>query len=132
MSSTPLPEGYSPPTTIVTEFDHSGWLTVTTALGLCVVLLFYAIKLYILTEFSLPFRRDDAVLALATVPCDCVPHESCIPDQRQVFFIVQTSVTFVQVERGFGKSIDLISSSSLIAAQKVRDQEALRQSLRKI
>lgn len=121
MSSTSLPAGYSPPSTLVTATDHSGWITVTAALGLCVVLLFYAIKLYIRTEFSLPFRRDDAVLTVATVPGPCCRlGERCISNGEQAFFVVQTSVTLAQVASGFGRTIESISFPSLVEVQKVK------------
>jgi hypothetical protein len=62
-----VPAGYSPPATVISLNDHSGWLVITTAIGLCVVLVFYAIRIYIRTVISPRFGRDDAVLSLATV-----------------------------------------------------------------
>jgi hypothetical protein len=62
-----IPEGYSPPATIITATDRSGWVMVATALGLTVVLLFLAIRVYIRLQISPPFRYDDAALVATSV-----------------------------------------------------------------
>ncbi len=67
MSSLSLPPGYSPPSTVLSDSDHGGWLTITIGVMLCNVLLFLAVRLYIRFAISPPFRRDDATFCLATV-----------------------------------------------------------------
>lgn len=67
MSSLSLPPGYSPPSTVVTDSDHGGWLTITNGVMLCNVLLFLGVRLYIRFAISPPFRRDDTTFCLATV-----------------------------------------------------------------
>jgi hypothetical protein len=61
------PSGYSHPTAVISPYDHSGWVTITAALGLCVVLIFFAIRVYIRTAISPKFGLDDIVLSVATV-----------------------------------------------------------------
>jgi hypothetical protein len=67
MSSLSLPPGYSPASTIVTDSDHGGWVTITNGVMLCNVMFFLGIRVYIRCSVSPPFRRDDFVLFLATV-----------------------------------------------------------------
>jgi hypothetical protein len=64
---TGLPAGYSPPSSIVSENDHSAWITITAALGLCCVMLCLIMRLYVRTRINPPFGRDDGSLVAATV-----------------------------------------------------------------
>lgn len=102
MSSPSLPPGYSAPATVITNSDHSGWITITSGLVLCHVLLFLGIRVYIRVSVSPPFRWDDTVLCLATALC-----------------IIQFAVVFLQSSKGFGKSIDLIGPEDLVEVQKL-------------
>lgn len=102
MSSTPLPPGYSPPSAVITENDHGGWVTITNGVMLCNVLLFLAIRLYIRFSISPPFRHDDTVLCLATA-----------------LSVTQAVIVFLQVSRGFGKSVEQIRTDNLLEVQKL-------------
>lgn len=119
MSSASLPPGYSPPAAVVTSTDHGGWITITAALGLPFVLFFLVVRVYIRMGISPPFRYDDAVLGIATVG----PIEQSLlargTDSKQVMSVLQAVVAFLQVSKGFGKSIGLLSPSAIVDVQKV-------------
>ena len=67
MASPSLPSGYSPPATVVTDSDHSGLLTISLGVMLCVVLLFLGVRLYIRLAKSPSVGPDDILLYCATV-----------------------------------------------------------------
>lgn len=98
---TGLPAGYSPPSSIVSANDHSAWITITAALGLCCILLCLIMRLYVRTRINPPFGWDDGSLVAATTSS-----------------VIQSAVVFLQVSQSFGKSFDLISAQGLISVQK--------------
>ncbi|OCL15262.1 hypothetical protein AOQ84DRAFT_329710 [Glonium stellatum] len=98
---TGLPTGYSAPPSIVSENDHSAWITITAALGLCCVMLCLIMRVYVRTQISPPFGWDDSSLIAATVGC-----------------VIQSAVVFLEVSQSFGKSIDLISAPDLVTVEK--------------
>lgn len=118
-TATTLPVGYSLPSTVVAPTDHSAWITITSALCVCFVLGFLGLRVYIRTIISPPFRYDDMASSLATV----LLHESTPIDVtltvKEALFVIQSAVVFVQVSKGFGRSIDLLSSTALEEVQKV-------------
>ena len=66
-SAFPIPDGYSPPYAVVTEADHTAWLLVATAMGLCMILLFGIIRAFTRWAVSPGLGLDDACLAASTV-----------------------------------------------------------------
>lgn len=65
-----IPSGYHPPFAVVTDTDHTAWIIIAAALGLSMILLFSAIKIFIRWSISPRVGLDEAFLAAATV---CVP-----------------------------------------------------------
>ncbi|OCK76745.1 hypothetical protein K432DRAFT_462498 [Lepidopterella palustris CBS 459.81] len=102
--STPtgLPEGYSPPLSIVTPDNHSSWITITASMGLVCVMLCLIMRIYVRTHISPPFGWDDGTLVATTISS-----------------IIQSGIVFLQVSKSFGESIDLISPQDVVSVQKI-------------
>ncbi|KAF2724726.1 hypothetical protein K431DRAFT_300604 [Polychaeton citri CBS 116435] len=96
-----LPSDYSTPLAVVDANDHGAWVIICNAFGLCIILICLGIRVYIRTKVSPPFGYDDHLLTISTI-----------------FAIIQVSIVFAQIHEGFGKSIDLLSQSSIVQIQK--------------
>ncbi|KAE8146686.1 hypothetical protein BDV25DRAFT_46956 [Aspergillus avenaceus] len=86
-----VPPGYSPPFQVVDDSHHGAWIIITAALGLVVSFVSFLIRLYVRLALNPPFAYDDFVLLGATVVA-----------------VVQSSLLFAAVSRGFGTSINLL------------------------
>lgn len=62
-----IPEGWSPPLTVVTDKDHTAWILIATSLGLVCTLIFGGIRVFIRKSINPDFGLDDIFLASATV-----------------------------------------------------------------
>ncbi|KFY14329.1 hypothetical protein V491_06094 [Pseudogymnoascus sp. VKM F-3775] len=101
-STTPvLAPGQSPPLTVISPTNQGGVVLIITALGMVFAFVSILIRLYIRLQIRHAFQRDDIAVAIA-----------------MVFSIVQSSVVFVLVSKGYGKTIGNISASSIIELQK--------------
>ncbi|KFY38630.1 hypothetical protein V494_04294 [Pseudogymnoascus sp. VKM F-4513 (FW-928)] len=97
-----LAPGQSPPLTVISPTNQSGVLLIVTALGLVFALVSILIRLYIRLQIRHAYERDDTAVAVA-----------------MVFSIIQSSVVFVEVSKGYGKTIGDISASGIIDLQKL-------------
>lgn len=61
------PPGQSAPFATITPTDHRAWIIISSALGLCMSLLFAAIRVFIRSATKNGYGADDHVLAAATV-----------------------------------------------------------------
>jgi hypothetical protein len=113
-----VPPGQSAPFSTITPTDHSAWIIISTALGLCMSLLFAVIRVFIHSATKHGYGKDDYLLAAATV--------SWMPIKRFATCEVLT-LSLVTRERaiccacadGLGKSKDVLDSNSLSISQKV-------------
>ena len=101
-SATGLPPGYHPALAKSDADHHGSWVIICNAFGLTVGLICLGIRIYIRTQVSPPFARDDWGLTAATG-----------------LAIIQCGLMFGAVHQGFGRSKDLISDESLVQLQKV-------------
>lgn len=101
-AASPLPEGYKAPAARLDDEHHGAWIHITSGFGLVVVLISLAIRTYIRTKVSPPFKYDDMTLTAATI-----------------LSIVQAGLVFAQVDGGFGTSMKLLDDASLENIQKV-------------
>jgi hypothetical protein len=62
-----IPPGYSPPFYEVTDTDHTAWIIIGTALCLCWLLLFAAIRTFIRCTITPGLGLDDVAVAVSTV-----------------------------------------------------------------
>ncbi|KAL2000342.1 hypothetical protein VTN02DRAFT_3230 [Thermoascus thermophilus] len=86
-----VPPGYSPPFQVVDAEHHGAWTIITAAFGLSVSLVCLLIRLYVRIVLNPPFSYDDSILLGATISA-----------------IIQSSVVFYAVSKGFGTAIDLL------------------------
>ncbi|KFZ03048.1 hypothetical protein V502_11277 [Pseudogymnoascus sp. VKM F-4520 (FW-2644)] len=101
-STTPvLAPGQSPPLTVISPTNQGGVILIITALGMVFALVSILIRLYIRLQIRHSYERDDTAVAIA-----------------MVFSIIQSSVVFVEVSKGYGKTIGDISASGIIELQK--------------
>lgn len=63
----PIPAGYSPPFSTVTDDNHAAWLIIATALGLACILIFVSARVVVRFSVSSSVGTDDWVLASAVV-----------------------------------------------------------------
>ncbi|KAL2007716.1 hypothetical protein VTN00DRAFT_7698 [Thermoascus crustaceus] len=91
-----VPPGQSPPFEVVDAEHHGAWVIITAAFGLSVSLVCLLIRLYVRLVLNPPFSYDDYVLLGATASA-----------------IIQSSVVFYAVSKGFGTAIDLLSEGRL-------------------
>jgi hypothetical protein len=63
----PVPSGQASHFLIATPTDHSPDIALVAATGIALILLTFAIRIYIRFNFSGPWLADDTVFALATV-----------------------------------------------------------------
>jgi hypothetical protein len=72
-----VPPGHYPPFAVVTESDHTAWIIIAAALGLCWVLLFTAIRVFIR-----PSRHgldlDEYAIAASTVSFSTCGYTFCL------------------------------------------------------
>lgn len=101
-TATALPAGYRPAAVLVDKDHHGAWIHICNAFGLLVILITLAIRVYIRTKVSPPFRYDDTTVTAATF-----------------LAIIQSGITFAEVHQGFGTSIRLLSESQLAHIQEV-------------
>lgn len=130
-----VPPGQSPPFEVVDAEHHGAWVIITAAFGLSVSLVCLLIRLYVRLILNPPFSYDDFVLLGATVwmklpslpfllfilsfvPGEILhwPPES---NTDQISAIIQSSVVFYAVSKGFGTAIDLLSGGRLHNIQQV-------------
>jgi hypothetical protein len=62
-----IPPGYSPPFYQVTDKDHTAWIVIASALCLCWLLLFAAIRVFIRCTITPGIGFDDVAVAISTV-----------------------------------------------------------------
>jgi hypothetical protein len=62
-----VPSGQSAPFLIASPTDHSADIVLVAAMGIVLILITFAIRVYIRFNFSGPWLADDTVFALATV-----------------------------------------------------------------
>jgi hypothetical protein len=62
-----VPTGEAAPFLVTSNTDHSPDIVLVTAIGIALILLTFAIRVYIRFNFSGPWLADDTVFALATV-----------------------------------------------------------------
>jgi len=62
-----VPPGQYPPFAVVTQTDHTAWIIIAAALGLCWVLLFTGIRLFIRPSVRHSVELDEYAIAAATV-----------------------------------------------------------------
>lgn len=62
-----VPPGQYPPFAVVTQTDHTAWIIITAALGLCWVLLFTGIRIFIRPSIGRSLELDEYAIAAATV-----------------------------------------------------------------
>ncbi|KLJ07956.1 hypothetical protein EMPG_16572 [Blastomyces silverae] len=96
----PLPPGISEPLAVDTSNDHSGFIAIITALFLGYALVSLGIRAYVRHSRHV-VKTDDYVLLAA-----------------MVLFCIQSSVVFVQIGNGWGKSRELLPSRPHIALLK--------------
>lgn len=62
-----VPSGQSAPFVIASPTDHSADIVIVAATGVALILVTFAIRIYIRFSFSGPWQADDTVFALSTV-----------------------------------------------------------------
>lgn len=97
-----IPEGFSPPLAVVTENDHTGWIYISTILGLCCFLVFGGVRLLVRSMFTGSFGNDDYYFYAGTGAA-----------------IIQTGIILGGCSKGLGKSVDLLSDQALDQVQKI-------------
>ncbi|KFY42604.1 hypothetical protein V495_04422 [Pseudogymnoascus sp. VKM F-4514 (FW-929)] len=101
-STTPvLAPGQSPPLAVISPTNQGGVVLIITALCMVFALVSILIRLYIRLQIRHAYERDDSAVAIA-----------------MLFSIIQSSVVFVEVSKGYGKTIRDISPSGIIELQK--------------
>ncbi|KKZ60587.1 hypothetical protein EMCG_04764 [[Emmonsia] crescens] len=95
-----LPPGISEPLAVDTSNDRSGFIAIITALFLGFAIVSFGIRTYVRYSGCV-MKKDDYVLLAATV-----------------LFCIQSSVVFVQIGHGWGKSRELVESRPQIALLK--------------
>src|SRR6266480_4820481 len=113
-----LPPGDSPPLAIITSSDHSGVVLITTALAFSFTLVSLLIRIFIRFEHRNP-SYDDLICAFATVSQHQPNVIRPLTMFCKVFAVVQSSIVFFSVTKGFGKTISDIPPTNLIPLQKV-------------
>ncbi|PGH09554.1 hypothetical protein GX51_00660 [Blastomyces parvus] len=96
----PLPPGISKPLAADTSNDHSGFIAIITAAFLGFALVSLGIRAYVRHSRHV-VKTDDYVLLAA-----------------MVLFCIQSSVVFVQIDKGWGKSRELLTPRPHIALLK--------------
>ncbi|PLB54841.1 hypothetical protein P170DRAFT_442837 [Aspergillus steynii IBT 23096] len=99
-SDVAIPSGYSAPFQVVDDAHHGAWVIIATAFGLVIALVSFLIRVYVRVALNPPFAVDDAVLLGATIVT-----------------IIQSTLLFVAVDKGFGTAIDLLSDRDVDTAQ---------------
>ncbi|KAF2724293.1 hypothetical protein K431DRAFT_282143 [Polychaeton citri CBS 116435] len=90
------------PSTVVTDRDHGGLVTITAAFCLAMTWVFFFIRMLIRWPWHGLFGKDDVAATIASL-----------------LALVQTVVVLVAVTVGFGKNSEDISSGSLTSAEKM-------------
>ncbi|KAH8428383.1 uncharacterized protein LDX57_006081 [Aspergillus melleus] len=98
----PIPSGYSPPFEVVDDLHHGAWVIIATALGLVIALVSFLIRVYVRVALNPPFAVDDGVLLGATVVA-----------------VIQSTLLFLAVSKGFGTAMDLLSVAEVNVVQKL-------------
>ncbi|OBT57700.1 hypothetical protein VE04_01952 [Pseudogymnoascus sp. 24MN13] len=96
-----LAPGQSPPLTVISPTNQGGVILIITVLAMVFALVSILIRLYIRLQIRHAYERDDTAIAVA-----------------MVFSIIQSSLVFVEVSKGYGKTIGNISASGIIELQK--------------
>lgn len=74
MDDSRIPSGFSPPFATVTANDRTGWVVITTVLGLIYSLLFGLVSVVVSWTTGLGrLQADDVALAVSTV-CELILH----------------------------------------------------------
>ncbi|KAL8828531.1 MAG: hypothetical protein Q9170_006561 [Blastenia crenularia] len=100
--ATGYPPNRHPPLLEVTPTDHSAWVAISTALGLCCALVTLLLRAFVRAVISPPFGHDDTAIMAATL-----------------FAAIQSSILLHGVSKGLGKSVDQISPLDLLAVEKL-------------
>ncbi|KUJ14945.1 uncharacterized protein LY89DRAFT_649533 [Mollisia scopiformis] len=93
--------GQSAPLEVLTATDQSGVILIAAALGLIFAIISLLIRVYLQLEVRHHVARDDAAVLLA-----------------MLVFVGQSSAVFVEVSKGFGKTLSDIPLSNLTSLQK--------------
>ncbi|KAE8446753.1 hypothetical protein EG329_011658 [Mollisiaceae sp. DMI_Dod_QoI] len=100
-NGTQLLPGHAPPLEVITATDQRGVVLIATALGLIFAVISLLIRLYLQFEIRHATARDDAAVLLA-----------------MLFSVAQSSAVFVEISKGFGKTLIDIPSGNLDSLQK--------------
>ena len=117
-----VPPGQSPPFTVITDTDHSGWIIIAAALGLACILLFSAIRVFVRCTVGPVVGLDDTFLSVSTVrliPAES--HKSFRPAHVdiKVLAVIQSSIILGAASRGLGKSVETLEKNDLEKIQGV-------------
>lgn len=77
-----VPEGQSPPFTIVTDTDHTGWIIIAAALGLACIVMFSAIRVFVRCTVGPVVGLDDTFLSVSTVRLLAISVKSRCPAHK--------------------------------------------------
>jgi len=114
----------SAPLASISPTDHGGLILITNAFGLILVLVFLLVRISVRLFISPPFGGDDYFLSLATVSSLFIGLKPLCSRGSLTAFeascIIYSALVFTEVDKGFGTTLDMISSSDLIPMQKVR------------
>lgn len=128
-SGGPLPAGYSPPFSIVTNDDHSAYIVIATALGMACFLVFVAARAVVRYSITFAFGRDDWLLVCSVVSIVWEMqgvlsirtwyHVQRADQMLQAMAIIQSSILLYGCSVGLGASMIDMSLSEQIRIQKV-------------
>ncbi len=118
--STPVNRYYSP-FFQVTPNDHTAWIAIATALGLCCTLVTLLIRVFVRFTISPPFGRDDFLMFSATASTILSVVVTQLTRTKGAA-AVQSSIVLYGVSKGLGKSVELISPDALLKVEKVERQ----------
>nr|OQO10335.1 hypothetical protein B0A51_18303 [Rachicladosporium sp. CCFEE 5018] len=97
-----VPPGQHPPFATITPTDHAAWILVSSTLGLSLILLFAAIRVFIHQSNRQSYGVDDYLVGIATV-----------------LGVVQAVILLSACHDGLGRSRDLLSEQSANKVQQL-------------
>jgi len=115
--------GYSPPAQYIDPTHHGGWIVISTAIGLALLLLCLLIRLYVRVAIHPITGAEDYILSAVAVSPRHVGRSARVrgADGPQGFAVVQSCLVFWEVSIGLGDSIELVSPNHVRQLQKVED-----------
>lgn len=100
-SSSALAPGQLPPLSVITPTDQGGVILIVTALCMIFSLISILIRVYVRLQLRHTIMRDDVMVSAS-----------------MIFSIIQSSIVFVAVTKGYGKTLGDISPSNVVQLQK--------------